>query len=109
MMPDATPEQMEWFNDLQRNTTSPQNAAKLRIAINEIDVTELLPHVEAPTLVLHRRGDSRQPFEEGRRLGSMIPNAQFVALDGRNHIILEHEPEWSRFLAEVRNFLGHTD
>ena len=109
MMPDATPEQMEWFNDLQRNTTSPQNAAKLRIAIDEIDVTELLPHVEAPTLVLHRRGDSRQPFEEGRRLGSMIPNAQFVALDGRNHIILEHEPEWSRFLAEVRNFLGHTD
>ncbi|WP_299626038.1 alpha/beta fold hydrolase [Pelagibius sp.] len=105
LMPDATAEQMGWFNDLQRKTTSPENAARLRIAIDEIDVTELLSQVRVPTLVLHRRGDSRQPFEEGRRLGAMIPDAQFVALEGRNHIILEHEPEWPRFLCEVRQFV----
>ena len=105
MMPDATAEQMQWFNELQRRTTSPENAAKLRLAIDEIDVTDLLPRVQVPTLVIHRRGDARQPFEEGRRLAAMIPNAQFVALDGRNHVILEHEPEWPRFLSEVRSFI----
>lgn len=105
MMPDATAEQMQWFNELQRRTTSPENAAKLRIAIDEIDVTGLLPQVRVPTLVIHRRGDARQPFEEGRRLAAMIPNAQFVALDGRNHVILEHEPEWPRFLSELRSFI----
>ena len=105
MMPDATAEQMQWFNELQRRTTSPENAAKLRIAIDEIDVTDLLPNVQTPTLVIHRRSDARQPFEEGRHLATMIPKAQFVALDGRNHIILEHESEWPRFLSEVRSFI----
>ena len=104
-MPDATTDQMNWFNELQRKTTSPENAAKLRVAIDEIDVTDLLPRIEVPTLVMHRRSDARQPFEEGRRLASLIPNAQFVALEGRNHIILEHEAEWRRFLSEVRKFI----
>ncbi len=105
LMPDASSEQMDWFNDLQRVTTSPENAAKLRIAIDEIDICALLPRVRVPTLVLHRRGDARQPFEEGRYLASMIPNARFVALEGRNHVLLEQEPEWARFLSEISRFL----
>ena len=105
MMPDASVEQAQWFNDLQRETTSPENAVKLRIAIDEIDIADLLPNLQTPTLVIHRRDDARQPFEEGRTLAAMIPNAQFVVLEGRNHIMLEDEAEWPRFMAEVRNFV----
>ena len=105
MMPDASVEQAQWFNDLQRETTSPENAVKLRIAIDEIDIADLLPNLQTPTLVIHRRDDARQPFEEGRTLAAMIPNAQFVVLEGRNRIILEDEAEWPRFMAEVRNFV----
>src|SRR6266516_7153766 len=60
--------------------------------VSDFDVTELLPKVKIPTLVMHRRGDVRQPIEEGRRMATRIPGARFVALEGRNHIPLEHEP-----------------
>jgi pimeloyl-ACP methyl ester carboxylesterase/DNA-binding winged helix-turn-helix (wHTH) protein len=104
-MPGASAEQMQWFNDLQRITTSPENAVRLRRAIDEVDVGDLLRHIKVPTLVLHCRNDAMQPFEEGRRLAAGIPGARFVALEGRNHAILEGDPAWDRFLNEVMSFL----
>jgi pimeloyl-ACP methyl ester carboxylesterase/DNA-binding winged helix-turn-helix (wHTH) protein len=104
-IPDGTAEQMQWFNDLQRITTSPENAVRIRHALDDIDVTELLPQVKVPTLVLHCRNDAVQPFEEGRRLAAGIPGARFVPLEGRNHLILEGEPAWNRLLDEIRAFL----
>ncbi|MCZ6862550.1 MAG: alpha/beta fold hydrolase, partial [Alphaproteobacteria bacterium] len=104
-MPGATKEQMDWFNELQRITVSPENAVRIRSVNNEVDVSDLLPRIKVPTLVLHCRDDGIVPFEEGRRLAALIPDAQFVALDGQNHMILESEPAWPRFVEEVRNFL----
>jgi class 3 adenylate cyclase/pimeloyl-ACP methyl ester carboxylesterase len=95
LVPDGTPKQMEWFNDLQRVTTSPENAARLRRAMHEIDVSDLLATVKVPTLVLHARSDAAVPFEEGRLLAAGIRGARFVALEGRNHLILEDEPAWA--------------
>jgi class 3 adenylate cyclase/pimeloyl-ACP methyl ester carboxylesterase len=105
LVPDGTAEQMRWWNELQRVTASPENAIRIRAAVDEIDVSDLLPRVRQKTLVMHRRGDAMQPFEEGRRLAAMIPGARFVALDGRNHVILDGEKEWPRFLEEIRAFL----
>ncbi len=105
-IPDGTAEQMQWWNDLQRKTTTPENAARLRRAVDDIDISSLLPQVSVPTLVMHCRNDAVQPFEEGRRLAAGIPGARFVALEGRNHVILEGDPSWGRFLAEIRNFLA---
>jgi pimeloyl-ACP methyl ester carboxylesterase len=104
-MPDATPAQMDSFNDLQRITTSPDNAVRLRRTFDEIDVTDLLPCVATPTLVLHCRNDAMQPFDEGRRIASGIRGARFVAFEGRNHMILQTDHVWSRFFDEVENFL----
>jgi pimeloyl-ACP methyl ester carboxylesterase/DNA-binding winged helix-turn-helix (wHTH) protein len=108
-MPDATAEQMQWFNELQRKTASPDNAANILRSVTAFDVDELLDRVRVPTLVLHCRGDAVQPFEEGRRLAAGIPGARFVALEGRNHLMLEDEPAWARFLDEVRAFLRAAD
>ncbi len=105
-IPDATAEQTQWFNDLQRMTTSPENAARLLEAFGLIEVSDLLPKVAVPTLILHCRNDVAAPFEEGRRMAAMIPGARFVALEGRNHFMLEDEPAWPRFLSEVRKFLA---
>ncbi|MDP6953245.1 MAG: alpha/beta hydrolase, partial [Alphaproteobacteria bacterium] len=102
----GTPEQIDWFNNLQRMTTSGEGAARIRLAVNTIDVTSLLAEVNVPTLVVHCRDDAMVPFEEGRRMAAMIPNARFVALEGRNHLMLEHEPAWARFVEEVRSFLA---
>ena len=105
-IPGGTAEQMEWFNDLQRITTSPDNAVRLRHAVDAIDVTDLLPRVQSPTLVLHCRNDGVQPFEEGRRLAAGIPGARFVTLEGRNHIILPGDASWERFFEELKAFLS---
>jgi len=104
-MPDATAEQVQWFNELQRVSTSPQNAARLRTASGDIDVSGRLRMVSVPTLVLHATGDQRVPFDEGRFLASQIPNARFVALESRNHLPLQDEPAWDKLIAEVRSFL----
>jgi len=108
-LPEGSPEQMEWFNDLQRITTLAENAARIREACDHIDVTELLPEVRVPTLVLHCREDAVQPFDEGRHIAALIPGARFVPLDGRNHLILEHEAAWSRFRQEIEDFLSADD
>ena len=105
-LPDGTPEQMAWFNELQRVTVSPENAFRIRMVNDYMDITQYLPKVSVPTLVLHCRDDAVAPFEEGRRIAAMIPDAQFVALEGRNHLILENEPAWPRFIEEVRDFLA---
>jgi len=69
-------------------------------------VSELAPLVTVPTLVLHARKDGLVPYRYGRELTSVIPGARFVPLDGSNHVLLEDEPAWPAFLAEVRAFVG---
>ena len=103
--PDSTTEQLEWFNNLQHITTSPENAIRIRQATFDLDVSDLLPQVTVPTLVLHCRNDPAVPFEEGRRIAAGIPGSRFVPLDGRNHLILEGEPSWGHLLNEIQNFL----
>jgi pimeloyl-ACP methyl ester carboxylesterase/DNA-binding CsgD family transcriptional regulator len=104
-IPGGTPEQHRWFNELERISTSPENAARFMRVVNRIDVTRLLPAVACPTLVLHSVRDARVPFAEGRLLAGGIPGARFVPLEGDNHILLEHEPAWARFVEELHAFL----
>jgi pimeloyl-ACP methyl ester carboxylesterase len=104
-IPGGSAEQMQWFNDLQRITTSPENAVRIRQAVDEIDVSNLLAQVKVPTLVLNCRNDAVHPFDEGRRLAAGIPGARLVALEGSNHVILESDPAWPRFIEEISNFL----
>lgn len=105
-VPGATSEQMDWFNDLCRKTTSPEIAAELIESRSNVDVTRLLAKVETPTLVVHARHDAVVPIAQGRRLAAEIAGAQFVELESRNHILLEHEPAWERFKQVVLAFLG---
>lgn len=104
-IPGATDAQMQWFNDLAGTITA-ESAGTLLEARAHIDVTGLLPEVAAPTLVMHAREDGVVPLEEGRLLAARIPGARFVELDSRNHVLLEHEPAWSRFCEETLQFLG---
>jgi hypothetical protein len=46
------------------------------------------------------------PLEEGRLLASRVPGARLVVLDSENHVLLEDEPAWQVFLAELDEFLG---
>ena len=108
-IPGATPKQMDWFDELQRVSTTPETAARIRRARGELDVTALASRVAVPALVLHARDDAVVPFAEGRLLATLMPDARFVPLAGRNHILLADEPAWPEFLAELHAFLGRPE
>ncbi len=104
-MPNADAERLAWFDDFQRKTTSPENAVRFQEAFGDIDVRQLLPHVKAPTLVLHARSDQRIPLDHGRELAVGIPNARMVTLESSSHIILDDEPAWQICMDEIDQFL----
>jgi len=105
-IPDAGPEQMEWFNELQRISASPENAARLLEEFSRLDVRALLADIHVPTIAFHCEGDGVVPFDEGRRFAADIGGARFVSLPGRNHLVLEHEPAWQILLRELGELLG---
>jgi pimeloyl-ACP methyl ester carboxylesterase len=105
-IPEAGPDEMEWFDDLQRISASPENAARFIQEFSGIDVQSVLDRISVPTLVLHCQGDPAVPFDEGRRLAAGIKGAKFVSLPSNNHLLLANEPAWTIFLREVGEFLG---
>lgn len=105
-LPEGTPEQVDWFNELQRMTVSPDNAVALQKVLSLIDVRALLGKVGAPALVAHSTLDAVVPFESGRGLAARIPGARFIAIESQNHILLEQEAGWARFLNAAKEFLA---
>jgi pimeloyl-ACP methyl ester carboxylesterase/DNA-binding CsgD family transcriptional regulator len=105
-LPEGTPEQMAWYDDLQRSTTSAKNAALLYEYWSDVNVEDLAPLVEADTLVAHAREDGSVPFEQGRLLASLIPNAHFLPLESKNHLLRPDDPAWPVLLSAVREFTG---
>jgi class 3 adenylate cyclase/pimeloyl-ACP methyl ester carboxylesterase len=108
LLPTATKEQADAFNELQRKSASPECAVRFYEAVNDFDVRDLLPQVRVPTLVMHVRDDAI-PIELGREIAAGIPGARFVALPGKNHIMLEQDPGIPQFFEEVREFLSAAD
>ncbi|MGA9422994.1 MAG: alpha/beta fold hydrolase [Rhodanobacteraceae bacterium] len=107
-IPEGNDEQIGWFNDLCRKTTTPEIGATLMAARGDVDARELLARVRTPTLVLHADRDQVVPPSEGKRLAGEIPGASFVRLDSRNHVLLEHEPAWLQFQKAVLEFTGQS-
>jgi pimeloyl-ACP methyl ester carboxylesterase/DNA-binding CsgD family transcriptional regulator len=104
-IPGASEEQMAWFDDLQRMSTSPEIAVASRIARQEVELVDEIPRIRAPTLVLQATGDRMTTFENGVLVASQIPGARLVPLDSQNHILLADEPAWAVLIREVEAFL----
>jgi RNA polymerase sigma factor (sigma-70 family) len=105
-IPSAREEQKRWYDDLQQASSSGEVAATLWQSRSQTDISDTARRIIQPALVLHARQDRAVPYEEGRRLASLLPDARFVTLESENHILQEGEPAWGTFLSEVRAFLG---
>jgi pimeloyl-ACP methyl ester carboxylesterase/DNA-binding CsgD family transcriptional regulator len=105
-IPNAGEEQKRWYDEMQQASSTGEMAARLWLSNAHLDVSDTARGVTQPALVLHARGDLAVPYEEGRRLASLLPDARFVTLESDNHILQDGEPAWELFLAEVRAFLG---
>lgn len=108
-LPGGRPDQVQWFNELERLSTTPSHAARTLAAFGQIDVSDMATQVRCPTLVLHARADARVPFEEGRRMAGLIPGARFVPLDSANHVLLGHEAAFAHCFGEIHSFLAQHD
>ncbi len=104
-MPSARPEELTWFNEFQRLTTSPENAVRFLSVFGDIDVRDQLAKVTVPTLVIHSLGDRRIPISIGRDIAAAIPNAEFVGLESDGHLLLGREPASKVFVNAVSEFI----
>lgn len=109
MIPRATEEQHTWLDELQRVSTDADTARSSRRQRLAADSSALLGELDLPTLVIHSRGDRMNDFEEARYLAAGIEGARLVALESDNHIVLEDEPAWQVYCAELRDFLTDED
>jgi pimeloyl-ACP methyl ester carboxylesterase/DNA-binding winged helix-turn-helix (wHTH) protein len=104
-LPDGSRADWAAFDQLQRRTTSPENAVRFLEQFATIDVREQARDVACPTLILHSREDHRVPMQSGQELAALIPDAKLVALDSKNHLLAADEPAWRVFRDEVARFL----
>ena len=105
-LPDGTRADWDAFDQLQRRTTSPENAVRFLQEFAHIDVREQAGHVRCPTLILHSRNDHRVPMRYGEELAALIPDSRLVALASSNHLLTATEPGWRVFCDEVGAFLA---
>jgi pimeloyl-ACP methyl ester carboxylesterase len=104
-LPGGTPELWDAFAELQRRTTSAENAQEFFTTYGRIDVTELAREISVPTLVLHARDDRRVPFAQAREVAAAIAGSRLVPLDSPNHLFLPEEPAWGVVRREIETFL----
>jgi pimeloyl-ACP methyl ester carboxylesterase len=100
------PEVREFWNSYQEQMSSPAQSGALDRIVETLDVRSLLPQVQAPTLVMHTAADTLLPIEHGRYLAEHIPNARFVEVPGRAHIVLWESAEF--FYDEFEAFVTGT-
>lgn len=105
-MPDATQEEAKWFNEFQKACAPGENMARIRELFDDIDVSQLLDGLNVPTLVVHCKGDSVAPISDGKFLASRVSGAQFVMLDSNSHMLFENDPEYSKLMRSIRQFLA---
>lgn len=104
--PDGTRSDWAAFDQLQRRTTSPENAVRFLAEFGRIDVRDLARAVACPTLIMHSRDDHRVPMRFGEELATLIPDSRLVALSSNNHLLTATEPAWQVFCSELHAFLA---
>jgi len=105
-IPEGTPEQLDWFSELQQVSASSDNAVRLMEEFSRIDVRALLPDVRVPTTIFHCERELVVPIHEARLMAAGIRGARFVPLPSRNHLLLGDEPAWPIFVRKLGDVLG---
>lgn len=104
----ANPDAVSQFAKLERLSASPGAVRAIALLNAQIDVRPILPSVQAPTLVLHRRSDARVPIQLGRDLAARIPNAKFIEYPDGDHAFWSGDTE--ALLGDIEEFVtGHRE
>ena len=104
--PDADLAEAAWLNELQRISSSPENAARMMAEFPNIRVLDMLPEISCPTLVLHSREDGAVPVQEGKLIAARIRGSRFVELPSRSHMVAPGDAGWEQLVQEISAFIG---
>ncbi|MEO0499231.1 MAG: alpha/beta fold hydrolase [Pseudomonadota bacterium] len=104
-LPDASAEEIDAFNEFQRQTTSAENAARFLDTFGDIDVRHRLSEVSVPVLVLHARDDERVAMKVGADLAAALPDATFQSVNSSCHMPQPRDPAFAGMIAAIRRFL----
>ena len=96
-LPDAPPETLKWFAELQRNSASKQVAGRFMKIIAEVRRFSRLQHIGVPTLVIQIANEHVINPKSVPGIAGEIPGSEFVSIESRNHVLLENEPGWQQF------------
>jgi pimeloyl-ACP methyl ester carboxylesterase/DNA-binding winged helix-turn-helix (wHTH) protein len=107
MFPDADTEEARDFNQMQRVSCPPEDAAALYSLVSRVNIDDRLASIRTPTLVVHCTGDAMIPFENGRFLADSIAGARLLPVESRNHVPLPMEPAYRELMDAIDRFL-HT-
>ena len=92
-----------WYAEYVRESVTPEGLSAAYQSISDIDVTALLPRIQAPTLVIARSESEVLPVEVARNLTASIPNARMALLPGTG--VIPFPDVMERFVAEIAAFL----
>lgn len=74
-----------WFGHMQRLAASPSSAREMMAGLRDLDVRDVLPFIQVPTLILHRVEERWVLVDHSRYLAEHIPGAKYVELPGGDH------------------------
>lgn len=98
------PKFQEWWGKYERTGASPRDLIEIMKVNSQIDITDILPAIKAPTLVLHKTEDALIDIEGGRTLARMIPGAELREFSGRDHFAFMGN-EREQILDEIEAFV----
>jgi len=102
------PEAIELTAKFERLSASPGAIRAITLLNAKIDVRPILPTIQIPVQVMHRRGDLQVPVEAGRSLARQIPEAKFIEYDGEDHLFWSGDVE--TLLGDIEEFVtGHRE
>ncbi len=95
---------MDWLANYFRSGASPSAAMVLTKMNTEVDIIDILGSIKVPTLILQRTRDVDVKIEEGRFIADHIENAQFIELEGSDHLFWVGDTD--EILDHIRSFIS---
>lgn len=100
------PQLRQWWGKFERLGATPSAVVALMRMNSEIDISGILPTIQAPTLVWHRTQDVLVDVEGGRALARHIPDARLIEYPGADHLPFVGD-DVDQILADIQDFIAH--
>ena len=92
-----------WLRRTQRLVFAPDDAAAGWRTVSATDVHHVMPSIQAPTLILHRRDNQHARVEHARHIAERIPGAAYRELEGADHMFFAGDT--GQLLDEIEEFV----